>query len=150
MTIPFFIFLEFVFHAFIFPSTQHLGSYGIIHNGMWIWLQQAWEGLRVCWDILAEAVLRNGRVLVRFGEAVLEMVEELARVFGARQRDVELAEVGNVESVVEEAGDQHGDQIPLGSMRSRGASPQASHPPPPYDVSMHCINCTPVLIVTLA
>jgi hypothetical protein len=154
VTIAFAVLLEFVFHALIFPPHHHLGSFGMIHDGLLAWLWRVWEGLRVCWDLIIWAALRNGhefvRVTVRVGEDIgrvmLQIGEELARVLGARQPVVE--------ADVEDTGSQHGNntQATSGSSRELEPGPQASHPPPyeSYDVGTHYLKCATMLIMTLA
>jgi hypothetical protein len=144
ITIAFTIILEIIFYILIFPPHDHLGSFGIVHEGVVGWFQRAWEGLRVCWDIIIWALLRNGhelgkfvvqvseefgRVVVQvseeFGRVVLQSSEELARVLGARQPAA--PHVVDSGAEVEDEGDQGGE-----------LTVQGSHPPPPYYVvSMH-------------
>lgn len=76
VAIAFTIILEIIFLGLIFPPHDHLGSFGIIHEGVVWWLQRAWEGLRVCWDLI-------WFLLHEFGRLVLRISEELARVLGA-------------------------------------------------------------------
>jgi hypothetical protein len=57
---PFAFFSGFLFSQLIIHPC-HLSSFGDMHNGIYIWISQSWEGLRACWDINAFAVLRMGK-----------------------------------------------------------------------------------------
>jgi hypothetical protein len=123
---PVLFFLELLFSQLIIrPDPCHLGSFGAMHDGVCAWISQAWEGLRVCWDIIALAVSRIGLL-----------------VFGTRELDVELL-------MVEGEGNQHGGNVPL-ALTVGGETSQASQPPPPCDVSVHYMDCAAILIVNLA
>jgi hypothetical protein len=95
-----------------------------MHDGVCAWISQAWEGLWVCWDIIVLAVSRIGLL-----------------VFGTRELGAELL-------MVEGEGNQHGGNVPL-ALTVGGETSQASQPPP-YDVSVHYMECAAILIVNLA
>ena len=150
IAIAFVIILEISFYTLILPPHDHLGSFGIIHEGVVGWLQRAWEGLCICWDLIISALLGIGHELGRFvvqvgqisvqvgvdsGGVVLQSDEELARVLGAR-RPAD-PHVVDSEVEVEDEGNWGGE-----------SSGQATQPPAPYYVvSMHYSKLATMLIM---
>jgi hypothetical protein len=128
VAIPFAVFSELIFSRLIIRPCPHLGSFGAVHDSICAWILRAWEGLRVCWDVTTWAVLRVGK--------------DVAGVFGARHLGAELV-------IIESEGNQRGGDSPLALMGISESGEQESHPPP-YNVGMHYMKRTVVLIVTLA
>lgn len=141
LAIPGFLISDLAFYAFISHGGASLGAFGVVHANFWTGMQMMGLALSACMNniiiFVGEGINALHGVIDRVGRMWLHVSQiwQSVEVMFGQDQQVALPESARGDTGGE---DGTGEHVTLELLSEQAK--QASSPPPPYQVGVHCLQ----------